>query len=92
MVLITEKTATVLLWRGIFDSIEFASSTFASRAIFKQKKKLLIYHDIDNCSRSGHTYWKCYFRLFLKHCNIWRCRSMETAARDRNTKFLLFEI
>jgi hypothetical protein len=83
MGLITEKSYIVMQWRGNFDSVDTASSTFANRVIFRQKTRL-IYHDINNCSRSAHAYSQYYFRLFLKHYNIREGWSMEIAVRDGN--------
>ena len=53
--MISDKSAIVMLWRGIVGTVVIASSTFDNRVIFRQQN-LLIFHYINNCSRSGHAY------------------------------------
>jgi len=69
MGLIIEKSVIVILWRGIFDSVDITWSILANRLIFRQQN-CLNYHDINKSSKSGHAYSEYYFRLFHKHCKI----------------------
>jgi len=62
MGLITEKSVIVMLWRGIFDSVDITSSILANSFIFRQKISP-IYHDINNSAKSGYAYSEYYFRL-----------------------------
>ena len=69
MGLIIEISSIVMLWTGVFDSVDIAPYTLANRVTFSQQNflNLLVFHDINNSSMSYRAYCKSYLILFLKH-------------------------